>query len=49
MWNLNYNTNELTYEIEKDSQTYRKNKQNRGLVIAKGEKELGRDGLGAWD
>ena len=43
MWNLKYDTNELIYETEIDSQT-----QNR-LVVAKGKAMWGRDGLGVWD
>ena len=41
IWNLKYDTNELIYETETDSQT-----ENR-LVVAKGGQ--GRDGLGDWD
>ena len=41
MWNLKYDTNELLYET--DSQT-----ENR-LVVAKVEEGWGRDGLGVWD
>ena len=39
MWNLKYDTNELIYETETDSQT-------RGC---QGEGDVGRDGLGVWD
>ena len=41
MWNLKYDTSELTCKRETDSQT-----ENR-LVVAKGEE--GRDQLGIWD
>ena len=41
MWNLKYDTNELIYETETDS-------ENR-LVVAKGEGQWGRDVLGVWD
>ena len=40
MWNLKYDTNELIYEIETDIE--------HRLVVAKGEGEWGRDGLGVW-
>ena len=43
MWNLKYDTNELIYERETDSQT-----ENR-LVVAKREGQQGRDGLGVRD
>ena len=43
MWNLKYDTNELIYETEIDS-----NIENR-TVVAKGEERRGRDGLGVWD
>ena len=43
MWNLKYDTNELIYERETDSQT-----ENR-LVVAKGKRGWARDGLGVWD
>ena len=39
MWNLIYDTNELTYKTETDSQTENK------VMITEGE----RDKLGAWD
>ena len=41
MWNLKYDTNELIYDTETDSQT-----ENR-LVVAKGE-GVGKDGVGVW-
>ena len=40
MWNLKYDTNELIYETETDS-------ENR-LVVAKGEGQWGREGLEVW-
>ena len=40
MWNLKYNTNELIYETETDSQSLT---ENRPVVAKSGE---GRDGLG---
>ena len=43
MWNLKYDTNELIYKTEADSQT-----GNR-LVVSKGEGGGGRDGLRVWD
>ena len=43
MWNLKYETNELIYETETDSQT-----ENR-LMVAKGERGWGWEGLGVWD
>ena len=43
MWNLKYDTNELIYQTETDSDI-----ENR-LVVAKGEGGWGRHGLGAWD
>ena len=43
MWNLKYNTNELIYETKTDPQTENK------PVVANGEREWGRDGLGVWD
>ena len=43
MWNLKYDANELIYKTETDSQT-----ENR-LVVAKGEGEWGRHGLGLAD
>ena len=42
MWKLKYDTNELIYEIETDSQTQRKKK----LMVIKG---WGRDKLGVSD
>jgi len=42
MWSLKYNTNERIY---KTKQTHRENK----LVVAKGRKVCGGDGLGVWD
>ena len=42
MWNLKYDTNELTYETETDSQT-----QRSDLWLPRGKKW--RDGLGVWD
>ena len=44
MWNLKYDTNELTYK-DRDRLTDTENR----LVVAKGEVGWGRDGLGAWD
>jgi len=41
-WNLKYDTNELIYETETDSQT-----ENR-LMVAKGEGVERREGLGGW-
>ena len=41
MWNIKYDTNELIYKTETDSDI-----ENR-LVVAKGG--VGRDGLGVWD
>ena len=38
MWNLNYDTNELIYETETDSQT------QRAAIWLRG-----RNGLGVWD
>ena len=43
MWNLKYDTSELVYRTETDSQT-----ESR-LEVASGEKGLGRDSLGLWD
>ena len=43
MWNLKYDTNELIYKTETDSQTENK------LMVIKGEKKWGRDILGVWD
>ena len=43
MWNLKYNTNELIYDTKTDPQTENK------PVVANGEREWGRDGLGVWD
>ena len=39
MWNLKYDTNELIYETERDS-------ENR-LVVAKGEGEVGEGRIGS--
>ena len=39
MWNLNYDTNEHIYKTETENR----------LVVAKGEGEWGREGLGVWD
>ena len=41
MWNLKYDTNELIYRAETDSQT-----QRTDLWLPRGG---GRDGLGVWD
>lgn len=38
MWNIKYNTNELSYKTEADSQTYIENGGCQGLG----------DGLGVW-
>ena len=43
MWNLKYDTDELIYETETDSQTQKK------LMVIKGAKGWGRDKLGVWD
>ena len=43
MWNLKYDTNELIYETETDSDI-----EDR-RVVAKGEDGWGREGLGVWD
>ena len=42
MWNLKYGPNEPIYEREIDSQTQRTD------MVAKGEGEEGRNGLGVW-
>ena len=42
MWNLKYDTNELTYETERLTDI------ENPVVVAKGERGLGRDGLGVW-
>ena len=42
MWNLKYDTNELIYETETDSQT-----QRTYLWLPRG-REWGRDGVGVW-
>ena len=42
MWNLKYDTNELIYETETDSDI-----ENRP-VVAKGEGQWGREGVGVW-
>ena len=44
MWNLKYDTNELTYEIETDSQT-----QRIDLWLPRGMGVWRRDRLGVWD
>ena len=44
MWNLKYDTNELMYKNRN-----RLTDIEKRLVVAKGEKGLGRDGLGVWD
>ena len=41
MWNLKYNTNELTYETETDTE--------KKLTVTKGRSGWGRDKLGVWD
>ena len=41
MWNLKYNTNELIYETETDSQTQRTD------LVAKGERGLGEGWIGS--
>ena len=43
MYNLKYDTSELTYETETDSQT-----QRTDLWLSRG-RGLGREVLGAWD
>ena len=43
MWNLKYDTNELIYETETDSET-----QKTNLWLPKGKGD-GRDKLGVWD
>ena len=43
MWNLKYDTNELIYKAETDSQTQKSN-----LWLPKGM-GVGRDKLGVWD
>ena len=43
MWNLKYDTNELVYETETDSQT-----QGADLRLPRG-RGWGRDGVGVWD
>ena len=43
MYNLKYDTNELTYKRETDSQT-----QRTDLWLPRG-RGWGRDGLGVWD
>ena len=42
MWNLKYDTNELIYETNRPTDI-----ENR--LVVKGEKGLGRNGLGVWD
>ena len=44
MWNLKYDTNELIYEIEIDSQT-----QRTDLLLLRGKNSWERDGLGVCD
>ena len=44
MWNLKYDTNELIYETETDSQT-----QRTDLWLPSGGGKAGRDRLGVWD
>ena len=41
MWNLKYDTNEVIYKTETDTQT-----ENR--LVAEGEGARWRDGLGVW-
>ena len=41
MWNLKYNTNELTYETETDTE--------KKLTVTKGRSGWGRDKLGGWE
>ena len=43
MWKLKYDTNELIYETETDSQIENK------LMVIKGERGSGRDKLAVWD
>ena len=43
MWNPKYDTNELMYETEIDTDIENK------LMVTKGEEKQGRDKLGAWD
>ena len=43
MWNLKYDTNEIIYKTEMDSQTENK------LMVTKRERGCGRDKLGVWD
>ena len=43
MCNLKYDTNELIYKTETDSQTENK------LTVTEGETEWGMDKLGVWD
>ena len=44
MWNLKYNTSEIIYETETDSQT-----QRTDWWLPQGRGEWGREGLGVWD
>ena len=41
MWNLKYDTNELIYEAETDSQTLR--------TACSGQERIEKDRLGVWD
>ena len=41
MWNLKYDTNELIYETETDSQTLR--------TACSGQERIKKDRLGVWD
>ena len=43
MQNLKYDTNELIYETETNSQTENK------LIVTEEERKWGRDKLGVWD
>ena len=43
MQNLKYDTNELIYKTETDSQTQKTN------LVTKGERGWGKDKLGVWD
>ena len=44
MWNLKYDTNELIYKTERDSQTQRRDLWLPGVGLGGWE----RDGLGVW-
>ena len=37
MWNLNYDTNELTYKAETDSQTENKLRVTKGKSVGRGK------------